>query len=305
MARTTAGPAVGLVGLGNLGQAIGLHLLAARRRVCVLDRSPERTAVLTEAGAREASPGELAECGVVAFAVPDERAIQEVLGGGLLEGLGPGRTVVVHSTVLPERTRELAALVTARGACYVDAPVTGGAERARRGKLAAFVGAEAPALAAVRPYLDTVAAEVHHLGPVGAGAAVKLANQLVMFAALGGVLDGIRLGAAYGVGEEALLGALSTGTADTWVGRNWGFFDRVACDYDAAGVPADDRPWRKDLREIVAAAGAAGTPAQLATLLADTVATPLEAHAAQGAEAAEPVGAAESEGAEQGEAGGR
>jgi 3-hydroxyisobutyrate dehydrogenase-like beta-hydroxyacid dehydrogenase len=268
------------VGLGNLGQAVGLHLLAAGWRVRASDLSRRRTDVLTDAGAEEASPEELAVCDVVAFAVPDERAIHQVLGSGLLDGLDAGSSVVVHSTVLPERTRELADIVTARGAGYVDAPVTGGAERARSGDLTAFVGAGEAALAAVRPYLDTVAGEVHHLGPVGAGAAVKLANQLVMFAALAGVFDAIRIGAAYGVDETALLRAVSTGTADTWVGRNWGFFDRVARDYDAAGVPAGDRPWRKDIREVIEAATTAGAPTALAALLAGTVPGTLEAHAA-------------------------
>lgn len=280
MARTTDGPAAGLVGLGNLGQAIGLHLLAEGWRVRATDRSQGRTDVLTDAGAEEASPKELAECDVVAFVVPDERAIHQVLDSGFLDELGADCNVVVHSTVLPERTRELAGIVTARGAGYVDAPVTGGAERARAGDLTAFVGAEAPDLAAVRPYLDTVASDVHHLGAVGAGAAVKLANQLVMFAALAGVFDGIRIGAAYDVDEEALLRAISTGTGDTWIGRNWGFFDRVARDYDAAGVPAEDRSWRKDIREVIEAAGSAGAPTALAALLADTVPQTLEAHAA-------------------------
>ncbi|GHJ39343.1 NAD(P)-dependent oxidoreductase [Streptomyces sp. TS71-3] len=280
MAPTTDEGAVGLVGLGNLGQAMGLRLLAEGWRVRAFDRSAERTAVLTDAGAREASPEELAACRVVAFAVPDERAILEVFESGLLDRLGADHRVVVHSTVLPERTRELADLVTARGAGYVDAPVTGGADRARAGDLTAFAGADRPSLDGARPYLGTVASVVHHLGPVGAGAAVKLANQLVMFAALAGALDGIRIGAAYGVEEEALLRAISTGTADTWVVRNWGFFDRVARDYDAAGVAPEDRPWRKDLREIVEAGGTAGAPSALAALLSDTVAEALEAHAA-------------------------
>lgn len=278
-------PAVGLVGAGNLGRAIGQNLLAQGWPVLVHDRSPQRVELLVQEGARAADEDALGSCELIVFAVPDERAIGHLLrpDGELLPQLGERHTVVVHSTVVPSRVKELAAVVGATGARFLDAPVTGGAERARSGDLTLFVGADDDALAAARLLLEAVGSEVVHLGPPGAGAATKLANQLVMFGALGALQEALALAATHEVAEDALLQAISTGTADTWVGRSWGFFDRVARDYDEAGVALDDRPWVKDLQEVLDAAAEAGTEVPVAQVLASVVADRIETHSHEAA----------------------
>ncbi|MGA8113389.1 MAG: NAD(P)-binding domain-containing protein, partial [Actinocatenispora sp.] len=164
----------------------------------------------------------------------------------------------------------------------VDAPVSGGADRARAGSLAVMVGGDRADVEALRPLLSSVGETVTHVGPAGAGEAVKLGNQLMMFAALAGVHEAIDLAAGYGVEDRVLLDATSTGTGDSWVARNWGFFDRVAADYDATGVPVRNRPWSKDLWDIVAAARAADLHLPLAGLMSQTLAGTVERHATGG-----------------------
>ena len=108
---------------------------------------------------------------------------------------------------------------------------------------------------------------------------MKLANQLMMFAALAGAHEALDLAKAYDVDPATVLKVAGTSTGDSWVARNWGFFDQVAAAYDAAGVPVAYRPWSKDLWEIVAAARTADVQLPVAGLLAQVLAETVERHA--------------------------
>jgi 3-hydroxyisobutyrate dehydrogenase-like beta-hydroxyacid dehydrogenase len=116
-------------------------------------------------------------------------------------------------------------------------------------------------------------------GPPGAGAAVKLANQLVMLASLEALHEGLALTSAFEVDTQLVLDTLESSTGDTWVGRNWGFFDDLARAYDEAGVAVEYRPWSKDLWDVVGAARQADTRAPLAALLSQILADRVEQHA--------------------------
>ena len=275
---------VGFVGLGNLGQPMARTLLRAGWQLSVLDRRPERAEPCVREGARRVqSAHELADCGVVALVVPDDAAVEGVLEGpdGIpLSALGPGSVVVVHSTVLPTTAQRLAEAAAGHDVALIDAPVSGGDERALAGDLTVMVGGERETVERVRPVLDCVGSEVFHVGPAGAGEAAKLANQLMMLAALAGTHEALDLARQYGVDEQALLAAVAKGTGDCWVARNWGFFDRVAAAYDEGGTPVSQRPWSKDLWEVVAAARAADVQLPVAGLLAQYVAQRVESHAA-------------------------
>lgn len=278
---------VGFVGLGNLGEGMARSLVRDGWRVSVLDRDPGRADRCVAEGATVVStPDELAGCAIVALAVPDDAAVSQLVEGvaggtgGLLDTLARGALVIVHSTVLPATARRLAEQAEQAGLSVLDAPVSGGPDRALAGDLTIMVGGDDDAVAAARPLLEVLGSTVTHMGPSGAGAATKLANQLMMFSTLAGVHEAIELAAAHGVAAETLLEAVSTGTAGSWVGSNWGFFDRVAADYDGSGTPLRDRPWSKDLHEVVEAARTAGVAVPVAALLAQTLAATVEGHAA-------------------------
>ncbi|MDT0446988.1 NAD(P)-dependent oxidoreductase [Streptomyces johnsoniae] len=270
---------IGFAGLGNLGRPMAEALLAAGWHVSLYDRAPGRADALAGPGARPvAEADDLADCGVIALAVPDDAAVGSVLGT-LLPRLAEGALVLVHSTVLPATARDLAARAADRGVGLLDAPVSGGAERAARGDLAVMAGGAAEVFERARPVLTAVGSQVRHVGPSGAGSAAKLANQLMMFAALAGAHEALDLAAAYGVAEQDVLAAVSGGLGDSWVARNWGFFDEVAEAYDAGGTPVAERPWSKDLWEVTSAARAAGVAVPVAGLLAQIMADRVEQHA--------------------------
>ncbi|GAA1519062.1 NAD(P)-dependent oxidoreductase [Kribbella lupini] len=267
---------IGFVGLGNLGRPMAESLDRDGWSLKVYDEDPRRADGLDAEFVD--GPSALADCGVIALAVPDDESVTEILDE-LVPLLAAGSVVLVHSTILPATARRLALQAEVREIGLLDVPVSGGAERALSGSLTVMAGGRAEVLEQARPVLGSVAESVLHVGPAGAGAAVKLANQLMMFAALAGVQEGLELAGAYGVQEQTVLNAVSTSTGESWITRNWGFFDRVAAAYDAAGTPVRNRPWSKDLWDVVAAARESDVQVPLAGLLAQYLADQVETHA--------------------------
>jgi len=275
---------VGLAGLGNLGMPMARRLIDRGWPLLAFDVRSDRAAECARHGAVVAdSVDDIADCDIVALVVPDDAAVSALLDdGSLLDRLPAGRLVVVHSTVLPATAERLGDRASGRGLHFVDGPVSGGAERARKGALTLMAGASEESIEHARAYLDAVADTVVHVGPPGAGAATKLANQLMMFAALAGTYEAIELARAYGVSEASVLEAVKTSTGDSWVAREWGFFDRVAAAYDNGDVPIHQRPWSKDLWEIVAAARSARLSLPVAGLLSQTLPDTVESHGRSG-----------------------
>ncbi len=267
---------VAVIGLGNLGSPLAQRLLETGWLVSVSDTDEAQVAPLVDAGAERLRIEDLAEHDLLCFVVPGASAISSVLEAApdRLDGLA-----VVVSTLSPSDAIELSERLAERGARMVDAPVSGGADRARAGDLTVLVGGEEGDVAEARPLLQAIGSTVLHVGPVGAGSAAKLANQLVTFSSLGAVLEAVRLAGAYGVEESTVVEALSTATGDTWVGRSWGFYDDLAADYDRRGVPAADRPWVKDLEAVRSAAAERGVEVPLAEQLSSSLADAIDSHA--------------------------
>jgi 3-hydroxyisobutyrate dehydrogenase len=252
---------IGFVGLGNIGRPMARALVRAGHDMVVHDRDASRVVE----GATASS--DFASCDIVALAVPDDAAVVEVV-----DGLSPDTLVVVHSTILPGTARRLASERP-----LLDAPVSGGPDRALEGDLTVMVGGDAELVARARPLLDAVGSDVRHVGPPGAGAAVKLANQLMLFSALAGAYEALDFARAYDVEERVVLDAVSTSTGDSWAARNWGFFEDVARAYDeAGGTPVKYRPWGKDLYDVVLAAREVDVEVPVAALLSQMLAARVE-----------------------------
>jgi 3-hydroxyisobutyrate dehydrogenase len=274
------GRTVAVAGLGNLGKAICLHLLDRGWKVAALDKKQARLDELVGLGAEAVDARALAASANILFVVPDDIAIQAILDAGLLAELSGDHTLLVISTVLPERTKQLAAQVERTGAAYVDLPISGGADRARRGELTLFVGGAPDALSAADALLTELGERRFVMGTAGTASATKLAHQLILFSTLAGVYEALRFTGAFGIDDELVLEAVNSGLAESWVGRNWGFYDRLSNDYDGAQVSLDDRPWAKDLRELVETAASLGVEAPLAGLLAGILPNAVAEHAA-------------------------
>lgn len=191
---------IAVLGLGAMGRRMAQRLLEARYHVVVWNRSAPPAEELRARGATLARlPREAAEqAEVVISMLTDDEASRSVWADpttGALGGLRAGSVALECSTVTPAWATELAALVHGRGAAFLDAPVVGSRPQAEAGQLIYLVGGEQETLARVKELLGAMGGAIHHLGPVGAGARMKLAvNALfgIQVAALGELLGSLR-----------------------------------------------------------------------------------------------------------------
>jgi 3-hydroxyisobutyrate dehydrogenase len=251
---------IGFIGLGTMGGGMVRNLLAKGHAPAVWNRSPERVAALVAAGASAASgPAEVAAtCGIVMICVSDTPDVEQVvLGpGGLIGGLAAGSLVVDHSTISPRATRALAGAVAAKGAHWLDAPVSGGSEGAARGTLSIMVGGDPADLDRARPYLGAYGTAITHVGPAGAGQMAKLVNQILVVVTQQGVGEALLLAQAGGLDLGRTIDAVKGGAAGSWMLANRG--PQMARRDWRPGFTIDLQ--QKDLRLVLEAADELGVP---------------------------------------------
>ena len=206
---------VSILGLGAMGTRMAHRLLSTGHPVTVYNRSSERAAPLVEAGAALAqSPRDAAAASdVVVAMVTDDAASRAIWTGkdGALAGLQSGAVAVESSTLTPGWITELAGLAAERGASFLDAPVAGSRPQAEAGALVYLVGGEASALDRVRPVLDATGGAVHHVGPTGQGAVLKLAVNALFAVQVAAAAELLAFARASGVDEARaaeVLGAV-------------------------------------------------------------------------------------------------
>lgn len=178
---------IGVAGLGAMGANIAARLIEVGHDLTVWNRTPEKTKPLAEAGAKVAgSPAEVAAaCEAVITILTDGAAIDAVYNGpsGLLSGDVKGKLFIEMSTVAPKVETDLAPKVRGKGAALVECPVGGSTAPARKGQLLGLMGAEPADAKRALPILEQLCRKVEHCGPVGAGAAIKLAINLPLMVA--------------------------------------------------------------------------------------------------------------------------
>lgn len=208
---------IGFIGLGLMGKPMALNLHAAGHRMFINNRSAVAMDELAAVGMRAcASPAEVAErADMVILMLPDTPAVEKVLFGdfGLFDNLTPGQLVVDMGTTEVMATRRFAKRIEAKGAGFVDAPVSGGQIGAKEGNLAIMVGARTRDFERVRPVMEVLGQNVTHVGEVGAGQVVKAANQVIVGLTIGAVAEAIHLAKCSGVDPSRMRAALKGGFA--------------------------------------------------------------------------------------------
>lgn len=191
---------VGFIGVGRMGLPMAGHLLDAGHALVVHDARPAAAQPLLDRGAVLAgSPRAVAEAAeVVITIVPSSREVEAVMAS-LLPALGPRHLVVEMTTSDPSVTRRLAAQVAARGARFIDAPVSGGVKGAVEGTLAIMVGGETADVERARPLLERMGRKIFHVGAVSTGHAMKLVNNVTSAACLVATAEAIAVARRAGI----------------------------------------------------------------------------------------------------------
>ncbi|MBO6604689.1 MAG: NAD(P)-dependent oxidoreductase [Roseicyclus sp.] len=208
---------IGVVGLGLMGSALATHLIAAHPgRIVVWNRDPSKAEALRNKGAEVArTPQELSMlCDVIHLSLLDTRAVQAV-AAAIFEVSKPGGLILDHSTISAEATRALSDQAAQLGWSWVDAPVSGGSEGARAGRLAVFLGGRKADMERASAACAPFARQSRRMGPSGAGQATKAANQLIVGGTFLLLAEAAVLAERAGVDAAILPEVLAGGFADS------------------------------------------------------------------------------------------
>jgi 3-hydroxyisobutyrate dehydrogenase len=250
---------IGIAGTGKMGTAIGKRLLATGHQLTVWNRTPERARELFELGATPAdSPRDLAgQVDAVITMLTDEPALDQVYLGadGLLSGNPAKQLMIDMSTVSPAKQQQIGARVAAAGATYLECPVGGSVGPAQEGKLLGFVGGNVDDLTRARPLLETLCRRVEHVGPLGAGATMKLAINLPLMVYWQTLGEALSLVQSLGLEPERVVDILSdTSGAPTMLKIRGPMIAQALAGQPNPKVTVNVSTMRKDLRAMLAQA---------------------------------------------------
>jgi 3-hydroxyisobutyrate dehydrogenase len=211
-------PTLGFIGIGLMGKPMTLRLLNAGFSVNVWNRSPEKITPVTNAGAKTcASVAELVNISeVIILCLADTATVESVICNEILENASADKLLIDLSSIHPENTRQLAAMLQEKcGMGWVDAPVSGGVAGAEQGNLAIMAGGSAENISKARLVLAPLYKQLTHMGDVGSGQITKICNQMIVSCNVLVIAEMIALAKQSGVAAEKIPEALAGGFADS------------------------------------------------------------------------------------------
>ena len=222
---TSRSPSLGFVGLGVMGRPMAGHLAAAGHALTLYDIAPglAESVAATLVGAHAArTPAELAaRSEIVVTMVPNGAVVQSIVNGadGLLQGLRRGTLLLDTSSSEPWLTEATGRALAEAGVAMVDAPVSGAEWGAQAAELVFMCGGAGADIERVRPLLERMGKAVFHLGPLGAGHAMKCLNNLVTAMNFVAVTEGLAIGKRYGLDPAVMVDVLDQSTGMSWISQ--------------------------------------------------------------------------------------
>jgi 2-hydroxy-3-oxopropionate reductase len=217
---------IGFIGLGIMGRPMAKNLIKAGYELVVYDKFAPLDD-LVALGAEKASSNKEAasKSEVIITMLPNSPHVKEAIIGtaggagkdGVVEGIKPGAVDVDMSSIAPAASREVGEALKAKGASFLDAPVSGGEPKAIDGTLAIMVGGEKAVFERVKPILEKMGSSVVLVGDWGAGNVTKLANQIVVALNIAAVSEAFTLATKAGVDPQQVFEAIKGGLAGSTV----------------------------------------------------------------------------------------
>ena len=261
---------IGFIGLGLMGGGMAMNILKKHGQLNVCDLDERALAPLLEAGAvRMDSPRALGEASdIVLTSLPDPAISKRVVLGaeGLIEGLAAESTVIGMSTDGIETVREIQAALAARHIRFVDCPVGKGPTAAVAGELQLFAAGDRETCDSLRWLLSMIGSKIDYCGPIGAGQAIKLANNLLSCGYGALISEAYAMAKKAGADLNIFCEALPQTAANSWPLQNV---------FVAKAFKGDFTPYfrlsaaHKDYKLVIAMADALGTPSHAARAVLD------------------------------------
>jgi 3-hydroxyisobutyrate dehydrogenase len=216
---------IAVIGLGAMGGAMASTLHKAGWEVTGFDPFDGARAAAEAAGiATTANLDDVAGTPYAVLSLPAASIVETTVPQLLAE---PGTIAIVDTTTSePATSKKMAELAEAKGAAFLDAPVSGGRDGAATGSLSAFVGATDAALAAAEPVLLALTGgKYSHIGGPGSGNVVKLLNNVLAAANLVSVGEALGVAKAYGIDPAKAAASISEASGGSKVSAamypNW------------------------------------------------------------------------------------
>jgi len=216
---------IGFIGLGVMGAPMAGHLLNAGFSVVTYDSddTAQRAFCDEQTNAQRAtSAAEVAARADVIFTMlPDGKQVQNVVfaESGLLSQLQQGSVLVDTSSSEPDLTRDTAARLQESNISMIDAATSGARWGAESAELVFMAGGDKQVLQRVQPLLDLMGKQTFHLGPCGAGHAMKSINNLITASTFLATAEGLALGTKLGLDPEAMTDVINQCTAMSWISQ--------------------------------------------------------------------------------------
>ena len=217
---------VAFIGLGIMGYPMAGHLkVRGGHDVTVYNRTASKAEQWAAAfgGRAAATPAEAAKGQEFVFTcVGNDDDLRSVTTGanGAFETITPGTIFIDNTTASAEVARELYAAARAKGAHFIDAPVSGGQAGAENGVLTVMCGGDAEAFDRAKPVIEAYARMVGLMGDAGAGQLTKMINQICIAGLVQGLAEGIHFGKRAGLDIEKVIEVISKGAAGSWQMEN-------------------------------------------------------------------------------------
>ena len=220
--------AVGIIGVGNMGGGMLARLRSLQVSVVACDMDPTREAQARQLGAQvSATPAQLVQAlapdGVLIIAVVDDVQTRQVLWGeqGAAAVLRPGQTVMLCPTLAPVFVEEQAALLSQAGVLCVDAPMSGGPQRAAEGTMSLMVAGSQSAWLQAHGVIEQLSNKVFRIGErVGDAARTKLVNNLLAAINLTGAAEVLALAERMGLDAQRTLSVIEASSGQSWIGSD-------------------------------------------------------------------------------------
>ncbi|MDQ0217277.1 NAD(P)-dependent oxidoreductase [Peribacillus cavernae] len=211
---------IGFIGTGVMGKSMAGHLLDARYRMVVYNRSKEKAQELLNKGAQWAdSPREMAQKANVIFSiVGDQRDVEGIYFGseGIIQNGNEDTYLIDMTTSTPSLAERIFTEAKNKGMHSIDAPVSGGDIGAREARLAIMAGGAEADFEAVTPLLEIIGSNIVYQGPAGAGQHTKMCNQIAIASNMIGVSEAVVYAKKAGLDPEKVLQTISSGAAGSW-----------------------------------------------------------------------------------------
>jgi 3-hydroxyisobutyrate dehydrogenase len=211
---------VGFIGLGNMGGPMALNLVKHGFSLVVHDIDPAKADIWRTRGATvaDSAEGVAAKVERTICMVETTGQAEAVIAGerGIIRSAKSGHIVACMSTIDPIVARRLAEQLATRGVAMIDAPVSGGTERAASGELSIIVGGSAKTVAACQDLFGAMGAKVFHVGALGQGLAMKLVNNMLVQVNTVAVAEALVLGVKAGLDPKVIYDVVRASTGNSF-----------------------------------------------------------------------------------------